>query len=413
MADSNDKKTTVSKAKKSTVTKAKTTAVKKTVLTQASVLTQSDLPTADALKLRFKAGSIPLQSDFADLIDMANAGASAAGLASGQTRAGQGMRISDSGLLEPDITSYNFKNDPVGCSPVMVNTDTNQIVVDLDNGLVQDSSGLGVKADTGITVSDKGVAVKIKAGSGVTADEDGISIKTGTGIEFDADNVLQLKLDSDYSDPDFAPLIFKNNRLETDLGSGLVYKSNGICVGAGDGIAVDNDSIRVKAGSGITVDSSGVSVDISAVIPKGMITMFSGSAVPDGWALCNGENGTPDLRDKFIRGASNLESSSGGYNTASFTPQGSVNIGGHALTVNEMPSHNHAIVRSYSSSSLGDNYYPELQKSGDIPGGNSAANTIGYAGNGDKHSHTGTFSGEMTSVDIVPVYFALAFIMKL
>ena len=42
-------------------------------------------------------------------------------------------------------------------------------------------------------------------------------------------------------------------------------------------------------------------------IPAGIITMWSGAinAIPDGWALCNGENGTPDLRDRFIVGAGN------------------------------------------------------------------------------------------------------------
>ena len=36
-----------------------------------------------------------------------------------------------------------------------------------------------------------------------------------------------------------------------------------------------------------------------------MITLFSGAVVdiPAGWALCDGTNGTPDLRDKFIVGA--------------------------------------------------------------------------------------------------------------
>lgn len=40
-------------------------------------------------------------------------------------------------------------------------------------------------------------------------------------------------------------------------------------------------------------------------IPRGMICMWSGSAtaVPAGWALCDGTNGTPDLRDRFIVGA--------------------------------------------------------------------------------------------------------------
>lgn len=38
--------------------------------------------------------------------------------------------------------------------------------------------------------------------------------------------------------------------------------------------------------------------------PIGGIIMWSGTAelVPAGWAICNGQNGTPDLRDKFVVG---------------------------------------------------------------------------------------------------------------
>jgi len=38
---------------------------------------------------------------------------------------------------------------------------------------------------------------------------------------------------------------------------------------------------------------------------KGIIVMWSGAIVdiPGGFALCNGNNGTPDLRDRFIYGA--------------------------------------------------------------------------------------------------------------
>lgn len=35
---------------------------------------------------------------------------------------------------------------------------------------------------------------------------------------------------------------------------------------------------------------------------SGTITLWSGSilAIPAGWALCDGNNGTPDLRNKFV-----------------------------------------------------------------------------------------------------------------
>lgn len=41
-------------------------------------------------------------------------------------------------------------------------------------------------------------------------------------------------------------------------------------------------------------------------IPSGVIVMWSGSSdnIPEGWFLCNGDNGTPDLRDRFIVGGS-------------------------------------------------------------------------------------------------------------
>lgn len=38
---------------------------------------------------------------------------------------------------------------------------------------------------------------------------------------------------------------------------------------------------------------------------QGMIVIWSGAIIdiPNGWHLCDGTNGTPDLRDKFIMGA--------------------------------------------------------------------------------------------------------------
>jgi hypothetical protein len=40
-------------------------------------------------------------------------------------------------------------------------------------------------------------------------------------------------------------------------------------------------------------------------LPTGTIVLWSGSigSIPAGWALCNGSNGTPDLRNRFVVGA--------------------------------------------------------------------------------------------------------------
>ena len=54
---------------------------------------------------------------------------------------------------------------------------------------------------------------------------------------------------------------------------------------------------------------------------SGMIILWSGSivSIPVGWFLCNGSNGTPDLRNKFIVGAGSAydpEDTGGGLNHA-------------------------------------------------------------------------------------------------
>lgn len=49
----------------------------------------------------------------------------------------------------------------------------------------------------------------------------------------------------------------------------------------------------------------------NAVLPVGSIIMFKNSTIPTGWAICNGSNGTPDLRDRFVIGAGSSYSLNG------------------------------------------------------------------------------------------------------
>jgi predicted outer membrane repeat protein len=47
------------------------------------------------------------------------------------------------------------------------------------------------------------------------------------------------------------------------------------------------------------------SASASVTIPSGLISIWSGStgSIPSGWVICDGSNGTPDLRSNFVIGA--------------------------------------------------------------------------------------------------------------
>lgn len=93
-------------------------------------------------------------------------------------------------------------------------------------------------------------------------------------------------------------------------------------------------------------------------LPIGVILNWSGSIVdiPNGWALCNGENGTPDLTDKFVLAAGGnknpgdkQEAAEGGTSTSTVYIANSV--------VNSYPNNSTAVVSSVSSSDSLVPYY--------------------------------------------------------
>jgi hypothetical protein len=67
---------------------------------------------------------------------------------------------------------------------------------------------------------------------------------------------------------------------------------------------VNGDDGTLKLGTGVILAAKSSSTKGSP-IPTGTILMWSGAAnaIPDGWALCNGDSGRPDLRSRFIVGA--------------------------------------------------------------------------------------------------------------
>jgi microcystin-dependent protein len=92
------------------------------------------------------------------------------------------------------------------------------------------------------------------------------------------------------------------------------------------------------------------STSSGALVPIGGIIMWSGSiaAIPTNWALCDGTNGTPDLRNKFIVAAG---SDTGNYAwnattgavTGNYAPGNTGGEAAHQLIVAELASHTHTV----------------------------------------------------------------------
>ena len=140
-------------------------------------------------------------------------------------------------------------------------------------------------------------------------------------------------------------------------------------------------------------DSNITVTTTNKTVAKGMIVMWYGNAnaVPNGWALCNGSNGTPDLRNRFIIGAG----SSYGLGATG----GEVN---HTLTYNEMPSHKHIIP-------WGENggFNPPYGKYG------NADNYGSGDSDGDNYWCYSSPEGGGQAHNNMPPYYGLYFIMKL
>ena len=79
---------------------------------------------------------------------------------------------------------------------------------------------------------------------------------------------------------------------------------------------------------------------VNSFVPVGGIIMWSGSIADaealTNWAICDGQNGTPDLRDKFVLGVG----SSGTPSTANLN-DGATSSNTMTLSEGQMPSHNH------------------------------------------------------------------------
>lgn len=146
--------------------------------------------------------------------------------------------------------------------------------------------------------------------------------------------------------------------------------------------------------------------DIIAIWP------YSVSTIPEGWVLCDGNNGTPNLMDRYTKGIS----------SASETPGSTGGSTYWWMTTAQMPSHSH-------NASVGNSGSHEQYVGDRVTTGRSSTysntNSVRFYKDGEstyamrsagEHSHAGeTFSrgGTNHGVDNRPRSLEMFYIMKL
>jgi len=191
-----------------------------------------------------------------------------------------------------------------------------------------------------------------------------------------------------------------------------------------------NYKFVLKTSAGVTIGTYdniygivGVQTAVGTTIPTGMISLWYGSigSVPSGWYLCDGSNGTPDLRDRFIIGAGTSYAVGATGGTSSVTLSTS-NMPSHTHTATVTdPGHQHFVssTASLNNTALSTSNY--LAQSGNQGGG-----VYGYILTGDgtvasvgltSSKTTGvsvanSTNGSGTSFNVLNPYYALAYVMK-
>lgn len=151
--------------------------------------------------------------------------------------------------------------------------------------------------------------------------------------------------------------------------------------GATDMVATANVPVAIAPSGSAVVLSADTS---KPALPNGSVLMWNGTTPPINWGICDGTNGTPDLRGSFVLGSS--------ANHAFGQTGGEEN---HTLNVNEMPNHSHSF-----NLPQGDQNY-----------GNGGGNTF-WGGSWGRGMGTNAVGGSAAHNNMPP-YYALAYIMKL
>jgi microcystin-dependent protein len=136
------------------------------------------------------------------------------------------------------------------------------------------------------------------------------------------------------------------------------------------------------------------------IIPKGTIVMWNGTTIPSGWILCDGTNGTPDLRGRCVIGIGTGKDALGkDLTTRSLGDKSGEED--HVLAIQELPAHSHGLSLFYehARSFAGE-------EGSDKPVKTSCGNCT------QNHPRTDS-TGSTSKHNNMPPFYVLSYIMKL
>ena len=176
---------------------------------------------------------------------------------------------------------------------------------------------------------------------------------------------------------------------------GVVTARTGIKIGPTAGVAATIFSDGSINSTGIitasTYHGSGANLTGIVGVPTGCILLWYGAAnaIPSGFILCNGSNGTPDLRGKFVVG---YHDGNGDYDVGDTGGAETV-----TLTIAQIPSHKHTT---------------NIDGQHVIPGGGGSSYPYGGGGSYASRLFSMSNTGGGGAHENRPPFHALCYIMK-
>jgi hypothetical protein len=305
------------------------------------------------------------------------------------------------------LTSFNGTLDEAR-NAVLVVTGTNSAVRDLIPPLVKKTYTIVNNTTGGFAIrviGASGTGVNIPNGATCLVYCNGTNFVTGlsgTSGNFLVNGALTVTSTSNLSGA-------------TTIGAALTYGgvtlSNAV-TGTGSMVlsaspALTGTPTSTTAAVGTNTTQVATTAFVQATLPSGVIVMWSGSiaSIPTGWLLCNGSNGTPDLRDRFVLGAG------GAYSVSSTGGSANATLVSHTHTASVAdPGHFHEspIVTGANDGFFGYGAtFPGIIGASQLTEKSTLTQTKATG-----VSVTNSTEGSSPTNANMPPYYALAYIMK-